>query len=345
MSVVFVSPMFGSMIQPAQVTRNGLVVTPGAERAMRDDANKIIAYRTKELFSHVGQVAAIRPGTSGSTDRWRFRSHTGPYAVRLHVHVLMAPDSNGGVHPVSDARATFQALDTTGTLIGSALTFHYGGQSSTTTETPNEWQEFYDVVTVPADTDIQGLFTDVERGRLVSACVYEESATPDTANGYFPPVSAGANIYGADRQNLATFTHNMWTRGGAQLLNFTADDQTVPRTIAVNTSTNLVDGTTTTVTAASPGVRLDLTGHNTLSQATVPVVLWVYGKDTTNANGRLDVRNSAGVSVLSVSSFSTVAGWLTATGTLPTAADKYDLTFQTAVGTLSIGAVSIYELT
>lgn len=339
MSSVEVSPAFWARMQPPALARNGQLVGAFVENTMRSAMNQVLAFRGKELFAYAAPVSGIPSGDTASRVRWRFAGHTSKSCARLHIHVLMARNN---LVDANDSTCSF-------TEEGSAQTveWHFGGTSAT--DTPDEWAEFHGVMDITADTDVYGLFQEEKGGRLIAAVVYEEGKVPDTLNGYLSPTSAGANIYDEDRRLLVERMIESWTTQGAHVWNFTADLTSSAPQNSTTTWKNLLDTGVTTVSAASPGATLDMTGKATLRQEPTGVacIMKAYAT-TTGSTGKVRLVNSAGVAIATVNlTAPTASGWYLTTFYLPASAGKYDLQFALDAGllnTVTVHAVSIYEV-
>lgn len=336
MTFVAVSPEVQGMMQAPAGARNGQVVGAHVENAMRNASNQLLAFRGKELFAYASPIDAI-PASGGTRVRWRFHAKTSPNCDRLHVHVLVAAHS--GVDAQDPSVYFSETLAGYGTL-----TWHFGN-SIGASDVPSDFAEFSGSLDVAGSTEIACEFGDTTEGRIVAAIVFEEMLPPDTANGFFEETSAGANIYDSHRQALATLIAASWAGCGSQVWNWTTDTAAAAPTNTTVTFKNLLNTAVTTVTAASPGATIDMTGKAVSRQEAtgVPVKMWVYASVTSSA-GVVKLVDSAGTTMLSVA-ITGAAAWYSVTGVLPASAGKYDLqcALNAAVGTLTVHAVSIYE--
>jgi hypothetical protein len=347
MTAIFLTPKFPTMIQPAQLGRNGQIDNALVEGRLRTDANLAMAYRTKEIFCTPG-YAVPGNGASGSRDRWNGYCHSGPYAKKWRLRILMAKDNNTGAgHVPADCTATFSLYDTGGVIVGSALEFHYGANATTATDTPDEWQDFTAAIDVSPDTDYSFVVREIDYARIISCVVYEESLEPDTTNGYFGGVTSGQNIYSSDRENLSTALADLLRRGSASWIKWTTDTSTALTTISA-TFTNVVDNTSTAVTANTPGYYWDGTGRNYVTASTTGMAMFVYGRYTgAGKHGSVKLVNSAGSTVASI-----IDGWNPGAYAwggvvfdMPLTAGKYDLQYATSAGTFDLLAVAVFMYT
>lgn len=336
MTTVPVDPQFARMLQPNFLCRNGQVVGVHTENAMRRHTNQIMAYRGKTFFTSPGGLGSVPASAGASRVRWRFRGYTSPAARRLVVHVIIG--SVGAPVPLSDPYVLF-----TETISGGTLEFRsnvYGG-----IDVPSDLTYATASIDIDSATDIACSFTDINDARLISAMVYEELLPPDTANGLMMPIGAGTNILDEHRQQLAENLENIWESQGSQVWNWTADTAATAFTNATTTAKNLIDSSVTTVSAASPGATIDMTGKATRRQEStgVPVTMWVYASATTSS-GAVRLVDSSGSTIITVAVSAGSAAWYSADGFMAASEDKYDLHgVAGASGDITVHAVSIFE--
>lgn len=330
--------------QPNQYAQNGKLVRTPVEEYMRLEADQLRAFRGREQFCSPGQCRLVASSVATTPrNRWRYFSHTGPYTTKVRVRMRIARMQNTSA---STPHCRFTLADGSGSTIGTFEAFYGAGATTGGDSTPDTWGFFEGEIPVSPDIDVQGLFDDRNYGRLVHALVWEEAAEPDTANGYLGYAPAfGSNIYDDERERLVTFVNAAWRRGGAQVLNFCHDlDATEAFSRSSATDINLIDETSTTISAATPGFTLDMTGKDLYQQgAVVPCVLAIYGSATAGSAAKVKIKDSGG-STLATVFLTTSAGWRTTTVNLPASSAKYDLHFSsngTATGTLH--AVSVFE--
>lgn len=343
-------------IQWARYARNGKRPDVAMINQLNELANQCVLYRTKEVFRATGKMTTeatiLSSGGAGDRARWRFAFHTGPYTHTLMVRACMIPqDSSPGSN--SYARLDIATSATGSPAVASATLEHgpapWGTGTVSTGWTHYKWVTRY--ITVSPDTDYYGTFYDVDNGRLVAACVSEYASMTEHFDGYLPQnLAAQSHIVDVYREYLAAIVKNLHRRGGATVLNWSVDDGTAPQTRAGGTSQNLIDNSSTTISAATPGFTLQMDYVNRVSQTSgVPCVMKVYGsKDGTQNDGEVYLKDSAGNTIASVTNvFTSTAQWHSSgVFNLPAATDKYDLQFARAgivTGTLSVYAVSIYQ--
>jgi hypothetical protein len=327
-----------------------------AMSAMCEQMNAGILFRSKEVFSRVGILGSgagvpVSSAGAGARIRWRFAFHTGPYHHALFIRAFLYPQTSGFN---SNSASVVDIYAASGTALGAlqvATPFYYGNNPLNTLNIAG-WQYMKRVdqfVTgLLPDTDYYGLVYDQNDGIVQSISIADLQSMSNNYAGYLPQnFTQDSLILDEYRQNLVAPMPLLWKRGGASVFHWTVESDASPKTIAANTATNLMDGTSTTYGASILGYTLDMRGKARLSQAAtgVPVVIKAWMKCTTAASGVVHLRDSTGTIVATLTNTlgAGTVGYITATCNLPATSAKYYLTFQTSAGTLSVYAVSCYQ--
>lgn len=318
--------------------------------------NAGMLFRTKEVFSILGDLGSA-PGiqatsTAGTRPRWRFAFHLSPYSHAILARAVLFPPSS---NYANDTYATLKIYsDATETTLVGTTEFHYGpGPAGNTSVGGWQYHRVVDrlITGLTANTSYYGVWSDETYGRLQSACVADIQSMTENYDGYVPVnFTEQSQLLDSYRENLVTPIPALWKRGGAKVLQWTVNDQSSPRTIAGSTATNLLDGSSTSVTTATPGYALTMAvGKARLSQQStgVPVVMKVFcSTSSATGQGRIYLKTSSGT-VLQITNsipLTDAPAWVSVTGTIPVGTAKYDLMFDNnSSGTLSVYAVSIYE--
>lgn len=341
-------------IQIDRWARNGKHPNAQLMNLMTEAANQAALYRSKEVFSGADRIDPFHSISSVSTDRtrWRWAFHTGPYCHALYAVVVMRPPNNGLDH---NSLARIDIADSGGSIVATR-DFIYGNDPTNGAGGNGAWP-YYKVLTgfiegVSPDTDYTGTISDIDYGRVLSCSVFDLESLTEHFNGYLPMnVGTHSAIVGTYRENIATMLYNLWRKGAAQVFNWSVNDGTTPQTNATSTFKNAINPSVTTVSAASPGYTISMTGKDRVSQSTgVPVVMKVCAANGVGgaATGVVKLVDSAGTTIMSIADgWSTTASspnWQSVSGVLPATTDKYDLQFNNnSGGTLSLYAVSVYE--
>lgn len=329
-------------IYEARWARNGKSPDAMLLNLMGEAANQGCLFRTRQFWNILGKTGGCLASASGTRVRWRSSFRTSPWAHAIAVLGVMAPPTDG---LDQDTYSTL-TIDDGSSTIGTAE-FHYGMSPSGGTAVVEGWQhlrQIWQYITLDPSTEYNATFRDVNYGRLQSACVIELPSLTSNFSGYAPQnITNQTPIVHKYRENLATMTRGLWQESGAHVLNWAKDTLSAPSTTSA-TYVNVLDNAITSVTASSPGFKLQLSNHARLSQSGVPVKMKVYGLVSSGVAGEVALVNSGGV-VGTVGSFTTTPSWKNATFTISDADDKLDLQFRVAGGvTLTVQAVSVFEL-
>lgn len=343
-----VTPSTIPAIQTAQWCRNGKQPNALFESLKSQSANFASVFRTKEVFRASGQLQNLESPGPGLTPRYYFAFHSGPYAHALYVLPAMAG------YAQSSTQSSGMQFDLTTGGVTSSTTFTYG----TTPYGPVSYgPSFESIRTVPQaiaiepDTDYTVTISSVDNGIIVGLVVAELASLTENNQGYAPENFAqGSNIYAENRASLASMSSQLWKRGGAQVMNAYRDNGVgaTAWTISTATPTNIIDGTTTSVTSQSPGWMFDLTGKARLSQnGRVSVRMAAYGEVTSGAAIAsvylLDQNGNVLLELDGFESFTSLT-WISDITTLPATLGRYYI-FARCDGShlFDLRAISIYE--
>lgn len=327
--------------------RNGKHPTVELANRLGEATNQAVMLRTKEVFRGVGEFPSgllITPGA-----RWRFSFHSGPYAryVMAVVYLDHDPSTSGDAYAQLDIATSTDGVST----IAATETFRYGNYSPLG---PLERTvAVRKLLQINPDTDYYCTFTDVN-SYLISATVHEYASLTEIFGGYLPQnFTATGPILETERQLVAEVLANQWRLGAKHLGNWNVQDQTAPNTATTTTFTNVMDASSTTVSANTPGYYFVTDGDARLSQLSggVPVVLRAFGKVSSGNGGYVRLVGADGTTYVDFENpwSSSTPRWATATGYLLPAnkTQKYDVQFAAGdaagVATASIYAVSIFE--
>jgi hypothetical protein len=334
-------------IQGDRWARNGMHPNAQLVNMLDESVNQSVLFRSKEYFSWYGTIIPVFPAGTADEVRWRFAFRSGPYAHAVLAVVAMLPPG-GAISTDVSTTCRLDIMNAAGTIVATE-TFVYGPNPKFGGIVPDAWPHYKPLVKVidgiSPDTDYFGVFT-TQGGRLQSACVAELSSLTE-AGGYLPQnLTAQSSVLDVYRKYQIKANNKLWQRGGAKLFNWVSDNgsSSAPLVRASSTDINVIDGTSTAVSASTPGYTFDLRGKAREGLTGVPVTIKAYGS-CAFASGLVKLKNSAGVTVATVTLNATVDGWFSTTATLPATVDKYDLHYAgSGVGNLTLYAVTGYEL-
>jgi hypothetical protein len=340
MTAIVIAPALKGVITPSTYGRNGQVVSVQGQYQLVTGYNQLARYRTRELFNAGGQLNTIVASAgAGPTVFARGYGFTSTFAKRVRVAILMAKPSSSAI---ADPYVRFDVQTTGGASVGTPFDAHFGAATGTPADDPSEWPWHMGTIDVSPSTQYQYVLSTYNNARIVTATAWEESNDPDTANGYMTGATNTGPIFDSDRSGMlgGVGLNTMCSNNGGTQVTLT---DVARAAFASATDTNIFDQTSTTVTAATPGMTLDLRYKNRRSATTVPVGFAVYGSCAAGSNGRFRVKDSGGTTLLTVGPFSTTPGWVTGAVSLPATQAKYDLMISTAASTFTLNYVSIYE--
>jgi hypothetical protein len=334
-------------IQVDKHARNGRPADVRYINALCESANQAILYRGKEVFrmaSGIGVNGSIIPlSAPGTRARWRWAFHTGPYTHALMAIVVMHPQDAG---LSSNSASRIDIINGAAVTVGTA-TFNYGpSPTGTSTAAGTSYLKVLQqyITGVSPDTDYYGLVSDIDYGKIASCSVFELQSMTENLSGYLPQnITEESSILDIYREKLSGVFYNLWRRGGATVFNYTSDPDTSVATVNNATPKNIMDGGTT-YGATVPGYDLVMTGKSRLSQTQgVPVRFSVYIDVPAANTGVVNLRDSAGVSVIQITQAGAFTGWVTTTGVINSG--KHYLTHHRSAGagTISTFACSCYE--
>lgn len=320
---------------------------PGA-RALAALHDNLLRWRRKLVFQGGGQVIDILDSQdvlTGDFTAHRFYCRSGIAARALIFRLGLARPNwpNGG----DDPTPTNPRIEITVHGLNGPYTDLYTvsaglGTGGTSTDNPDEWAWPQVVAEVVAGDTIDVQIDVKEGARLFAVSCYEVSEDDTSFRLDELYVSDGSPILDNQRQNLAVNIGGAFLYNGAHLVNFTTPSFNEKVQFA-NTYANIFDTSLTTVTANTPGYKVETTYHNSVARATVAVKMAVYGR-CSSGTGKVRFADSGGT-LIEVTGIGTTLQWYTATGTFPAGTTKADIQIAgSGVANVRVLAVSLFEL-
>jgi hypothetical protein len=339
------------LINHKRWARNGQIPDAAFLRALVDGQNHIMAQRRKCIIATPVRCELWWSGASGTTNLWRVRCHTGHGASKLRFKIGMASNvSSSAADPRIDIDVTEAGGATTTRTVRAGVSY------STTTDGPSAFVFRSPTVAVDPDTTYEILVKAIDYIRPQSLAITEESSS-DFTDDYYHNIEPGVetSIWDTIRQRTLEGLSNLWRRNGTHLLSWSEvgwidGGATFPGGVALNSAsptwTNLVDRSSTSVSASSAGFYLGHTPSQLCRMSdgnTLNVVLAVYGAMSAGT-GSIRLQDSTGTRC-SLTGIGTTPQWYTTTTTIAntnTMTGKVDIQFQTTGGSFTARAVSLY---
>jgi hypothetical protein len=188
----------------------------------------------------------------------------------------------------------------------------------------------------------------IDGARPVYLTVFEVSElhADDSVTGVVDPSKfiEGGPIYDEHVQDLLDAGDKHWRHSGCHYLTWNPSNWN-DLSVTATTYTNVLDGSSTTVTAATPGFTLASQYHGAshTPSAGHGVVIAVKAERTVGS-GTLDVKFDDGTNTIALTGITTagVGEWYTGTGSMPSQIAKWDILAKVSAGTFKLKAVCLY---
>ena len=329
----------------------GLINTPGyvrngkcpdgefMKRCVRG-TNHIAAFRKKLFYSHGRDLNSIPAGISGDRKFGAGYVWAGYNTSRIQLHVGMIRVAAASL---SSCRVAVTVVRLSDSSVQTLYFYNMASAAGHSADTPEKITWLTQGVDLPANNEAYAIaIVEENYARCVSVCAYTVGGNPvnDTHTSIVTQTigGVGAPILDDEQEDIFEAQTNIWKRNGTVLAWYSFDTTVYEHSSA--TYTNLIDRSSTSVAATSPGYTIDLRYHAVKSSATVPVRLAVLAQrdSGTGSTGDNRCKFTNGSEALELTGIDGTLEWKVVDGTLPigTAADKYDLQVRTASGSDSI---------
>jgi hypothetical protein len=333
---------------------NGTAPSAQFQNLLHEATNNAVVHRTRQIFWG-GSPTALLSSAAASRARYRFAFRTSTYHNNLKVIVVTQPPESTYASSASYVRLKIFS-DATETTVAATVDFHHGASPGGSASTVYGWN--YAKITggyvtgLTPNTDYYGTFYDENNARLQTATVIETQSMTEHIDGYLPTsLNQDSEVLSVYREKVATIQKELWKNSGSHVLNWTVDNGTSPITRTSTTAINIVDNSSTSVSASTPGYTIDMRNKTRRSEDGVPCVMKAFGKMASGSNkGAVYLVDSAGNTVdVIFDLWGATPQWQSTSFTIPATLDKYDLRFSRgstadAGNPFSLYAVSIYEL-
>jgi hypothetical protein len=343
-----VTPFVPPPIDDERFSRNGMVPDAALMKRLAGDFKYISGRAKQQVFLRCQPINNVAAGVALSADVWPFYFRTGENTTGLRV-VLGAAATD---YTIAGTTAYLQfTVNVAGgsEVIEKVWSLTVG--ASGVDVTPNGIAVIHELCTgLSPNTEYTARFDLLAGYRLVFAAITEADTrhADDSVTAVCDPAEfvAEGPIYDAHLADLIEANNELWQHNGAHLINWCADlHEDAAPTTNLTTYTNILDASSTTVTASSPGWNLFTQYHNTANRTTVPVKFAVKTSRTAGA-GTLDVRLTDGTNSIAITGIGGGEIWSTTTANIPAqAGTKWDLQCRVSVGTDThrIMAIALFE--
>jgi len=344
MSAWFPGTGLPPLIHQRRFARNGKPPQAMFYKRVAEALNHTTAWRRKEFcaFSQSLNALAARVATS-DLPSWRTYLRTGHGVLKLEVNLVLGL-AYGDAGPATAPEVYCQLLTPAGAVVQTSAVVECQ-KSASSDVGPDTWTTAR--LDLPAADDtaywLQLYLSDY--ARVISMEAHEVASSPiDTATtgAVDPRYSTGSPIWDGSIGGIAAAQTELLRSNRRHLVSWSCYDGV--SAISNNTSTykNILNGTSTTITAATPGWRIQNQYCNTYGRDDVPVEFAVYASATLNGGY---VKISDGSNELETSVI-TAEGWYTVAGVIPAAAaTKYDVLQKghASGGAITTSAVALLE--
>ncbi len=340
MSTHSVSKFYPKPLNHNRFCRNGQVPSGSFIAQVAQGINHTVAWRRKTIGRHYRPVAAIPAGAAGTTSAWHFHFRAGYGAKQLWAVLQHAPASASGTDPYGYMNVTISGGSTT-----ASNELHTPPTGNSDVPENFGWGVLYADITGGTEYEVEVVFEDYFRGK--SIMLFEVGDHPvDTSNGgtVDPRTGVGVNILDASQEDYHQAQTDLITYNRTHFLAWTRDAVGTAPSITGATPTNIIDRSSTgNASATSPGFQFDGTYLAELGQTTVTIKVWVRAEQTTAGSGSVQLVDTAGTVLASISSITT-AGWYSTTANITAGDTKFDIQARTLLGgqTIRVDAVSAY---
>ena len=325
------------LIHHRRYCRNGRPVHNRFMARIGEANNHIVAYRRKIVAYGGPGEDNLQAGQSGTVPTWSYYFRSGHGSdIKLHFRFLCKHSGSG-----TDPYVAFTVTDVATTTAVATDQYHL----QSTEPTPG-------LVTysISADTLYTIDVSLVDYAEIIGLTVYETHPVEvdDTVTGVMDPrYSIGAQILDAEQAAAHDAMYALYqaNSGGVACWTRTGDSTTAP-TFATATYVNVIDGSSTIVTGATPGLSVQLTKRGHFEDTTVPCVVAVLAQRTVGGTISNGVRIAdSGGTLATLTGWVGVLSWKTATLNLTDQdIQKIDILARGGSSeTLRVDAVCIYQ--
>lgn len=270
-------PVFGSSIPASHFAEHNSPPAPTALRRVAHTYNQVAVSRRKILFFYTYPPNNTPAPTGTSVQELRFAFRAGENAAQVGCLIGMAPASQ-----TSGTNSAYTQLNIDdGTPAAGAFLYHPTVKSGAYLPSEVAWR--WSQATINPNSLYSAYIQQAHYARIHSVMVYEiaRPIADSSIVGVANPLNWEADkpIYDAAVQDLAETGTKLWQHNGSMLLAWSRHTEATQPTVTSTSYVNLIDQSVSTVTASSPGLRINTQYHDTQS-GDVPVEIAVYATRT-----------------------------------------------------------------
>lgn len=322
--------------------RNGAIPTSGHMRRLAQGFNFVSTRQKRQLLMKSRLLKNVDVAMPLFYDQWPFFFRSGENTSGIRISIGQALVGTGVGGSISIRR--FSDL-----VLIDQIDLNYNGLRATSEVAPSDIHHgTYTLTGLAANTEYYVTTTLFVDARIVYMTAVEMAGgigflgiADDADEGVCNPGAFldEAPIYDAHISDLVNASNSLWKHNGAQLLHWSAENETDSPVISAASYTNVVDGSTA-VSSTSAGVNLFTQYHNTENRTTIPVRFAAKAHLLTGA-GTFDVRLTDGTNNIDLN---VASGWAVATASVPPQAGvKWDIQAKVTSGTWRLDAVCLQE--
>jgi hypothetical protein len=349
---------YPNRLDPNHWCPNGSIPDAFYIRQAANALNHILGYRRKVVMTAHGPFGTM--GYVGTSVDWRGYFKSGVGASKLRFKLLCGQDRLGVGDPNIGIWVTPSGSSPS---LSPQIRIDYGSYSGYSND------ELFTLATFTPETEIDPLtayeiqIKSTDGGRPIAVSAIEVGHHEvDESVDYFAELAASVfqPIDDKIREKILLGLSETWLANGAMLLSWPGNGAGTASTITGTTAKNILDGTSTSVTASSPGWQFNSAGSGLRALETLlplvrlsggndlPVTFAAYANASTGT-GQVLLRESGGGGGVNINSIGTTLQWYTSDTTwsnvdsLP-GSGKVDILAKhssSGVATISVYAVAL----
>jgi hypothetical protein len=333
-----------------ELAPNGATPRSGYLRRAADAMNTIATYGKKLLVARSQNIQSLAGGGATTVSPWPFYFHAGENTVGLRFHLsIVDTDYGSATDPI--VTLTVKLAADGSTVVSEVVHQNARRAPASIAQIPNRLTKHSaDLVGLDPDTDYYVEIACDDGARLMGMTCYElaDHHADDTVAGVVDPTKflADGPIYDEHVEDLLGAGRDHWKHSGCHYLSW-APDYATTESISATSYTNVLDGSSTSVSGATPGMVIASQYHGSITTPAAGPAVKIAVKATRTAGaGSLSVQLNDGTHTIALTGITTggVGGWYVGTGNIPSQVAKWDLQAKVSAGgtTFDLEAVCVF---